>query len=178
MIEAVASGIGNTIGFAAETGILFAAFALLWLAFGAALVWSQGSLDAGMVVGAVASARGARLRLGPVPARDGGSVDLGIGLAHPFDCCSCSGSPGGTCSSSCHVRSWHNREGGSRCFAGSSSWCSAPTASDTSSASLAAGLFGLGRIQHILAADPCAGSRDGVTGRAVALPGSSSWRPA
>ena len=46
LIEAVASGIGNTIGFAAESGILFAAFALLWIAFGVALVWSQGSLDA------------------------------------------------------------------------------------------------------------------------------------
>ena len=34
LIEAIASGIGNTVGFAAETGILFVAFALLWLAFG------------------------------------------------------------------------------------------------------------------------------------------------
>ena len=46
VIEAVASGIGNTIGFAADTGLLFIAFALLWLAFGLAVVWSQGSLDA------------------------------------------------------------------------------------------------------------------------------------
>ena len=46
LIETIASGIGNTVGFAAETGILFVAFALLWLAFGVAVVWSQGSLDA------------------------------------------------------------------------------------------------------------------------------------
>jgi ABC-type amino acid transport system permease subunit len=45
-INAVASGVGNTIGFMAETGVLFAIFALLWVAFGVALIWSQGSLDA------------------------------------------------------------------------------------------------------------------------------------
>lgn len=46
VIEAMASGIGNTLGFLAETGVLFAIFAVLWVAFGAALLWSQGSLDA------------------------------------------------------------------------------------------------------------------------------------
>jgi len=45
IIEPVASGLGNAIGWMAETGVLFAVFALLWIAFGAALVWSQGSLD-------------------------------------------------------------------------------------------------------------------------------------
>jgi ABC-type amino acid transport system permease subunit len=30
----------------AETGILFVIFALIWAAFGAALIWSQGSIDA------------------------------------------------------------------------------------------------------------------------------------
>jgi hypothetical protein len=45
-IESVASGIGNGVGFLAETGILFAIFAVLWIGFGVALVWSQGSLDA------------------------------------------------------------------------------------------------------------------------------------
>jgi hypothetical protein len=45
-IETIAGGIGNGIGFAAETGILFGIFAVLWVAFGAALVLSQGSLDA------------------------------------------------------------------------------------------------------------------------------------
>ncbi|MGH2428370.1 MAG: hypothetical protein ACRDGV_05715 [Candidatus Limnocylindria bacterium] len=46
VIETVASGMGNTVGFLAETGVLFAIFAVLWVAFGAALIWSQGSLDA------------------------------------------------------------------------------------------------------------------------------------
>jgi hypothetical protein len=45
VIETVASGMGNTVGFLAETGVLFAIFAVLWVAFGAALIWSQGSLD-------------------------------------------------------------------------------------------------------------------------------------
>ena len=46
VIESVASGMGNTVAFLAETGVLFAIFAVLWVAFGAALIWSQGSLDA------------------------------------------------------------------------------------------------------------------------------------
>jgi hypothetical protein len=46
LIETVASGMGNTIGFLAETGILFAIFAIMWAAFAVALIWSQGSLDA------------------------------------------------------------------------------------------------------------------------------------
>lgn len=46
VIDAVASGLGNGIGWLAETGILFGIFALLWVAFGMALIWSQGSLDA------------------------------------------------------------------------------------------------------------------------------------
>lgn len=46
LIERLASGLGNTVGFLAETGLLFAIFALLWVGFAVALVWSQGSLDA------------------------------------------------------------------------------------------------------------------------------------
>jgi hypothetical protein len=46
VIETVATGLGNAVGFMAETGVLFAVFAILWVAFGAALIWSQGSLDA------------------------------------------------------------------------------------------------------------------------------------
>lgn len=46
IIEAVASGLGNSIGWAAETGLLFVAFALLWGVFGVALAISQGSVDA------------------------------------------------------------------------------------------------------------------------------------
>jgi hypothetical protein len=46
VIETVASGVGNSIGFLAESGALFVLFAIIWLAFGAALIWSQGSVDA------------------------------------------------------------------------------------------------------------------------------------
>ena len=46
IIGAVASGLGNSIGWAAETGLLFVAFALLWGVFGVALAISQGSVDA------------------------------------------------------------------------------------------------------------------------------------
>lgn len=46
VIETVASGMGNTVAFLAEIGALFAIFAVAWVAFGAALIWSQGSLDA------------------------------------------------------------------------------------------------------------------------------------
>jgi hypothetical protein len=45
LIESVANGLGSGIGFAAESGILFLAFAALWIAFGAALVLTQGSID-------------------------------------------------------------------------------------------------------------------------------------
>jgi hypothetical protein len=45
VIETVASGLGNGVGWLAENGLLFAIFAIIWIAFGAALVWSQGSLD-------------------------------------------------------------------------------------------------------------------------------------
>jgi ABC-type amino acid transport system permease subunit len=44
-IETVASGLGNSIGWLAEHGVLFGVFAVIWVAFGAALLWSQGSLD-------------------------------------------------------------------------------------------------------------------------------------
>ena len=46
IIETVASSLGNSVAWMAEHGVLFAVFAVLWVAFGAALVWSQGSLDA------------------------------------------------------------------------------------------------------------------------------------
>ena len=44
-IETVASGLGNGVAWLAENGILFVFFAVLWVSFGAALIWSQGSLD-------------------------------------------------------------------------------------------------------------------------------------
>lgn len=45
IIETLADGLGNTIGFLANNWILFGIFAVLWLAFGAALLLSQGSID-------------------------------------------------------------------------------------------------------------------------------------
>jgi ABC-type amino acid transport system permease subunit len=46
VIETLANGLGNSVAFLAETGVLFVLFAVIWIAFGVALVWSQGSLDA------------------------------------------------------------------------------------------------------------------------------------
>jgi hypothetical protein len=45
VIETLATGLGNTIGWMASSGVLFLVFAALWVAFGVALIWSQGSLD-------------------------------------------------------------------------------------------------------------------------------------
>jgi hypothetical protein len=45
VIETLASGLGNGIGWLADHGVLFLVFAALWVAFIAALVLSQGSLD-------------------------------------------------------------------------------------------------------------------------------------
>jgi hypothetical protein len=45
LIETVAGGLGNSVGWMAENGILFAVFLVVWIAFGTALVISQGSLD-------------------------------------------------------------------------------------------------------------------------------------
>jgi hypothetical protein len=45
MIETIATGLGNGIGWLADSGILFACFAVAWVAFGWALVVSHGSLD-------------------------------------------------------------------------------------------------------------------------------------
>jgi hypothetical protein len=45
MIETLAGGVGNAIGWMAESGVLFAIFAIIWIAFGAALVIGQGSVD-------------------------------------------------------------------------------------------------------------------------------------
>ena len=45
IIEPLASGLGNSIGWMADHGILFGIFGLAWIAFAAGLVWSQGSLD-------------------------------------------------------------------------------------------------------------------------------------
>ena len=46
LIETIASGAGNAVGWLAESGVLFVVFAVIWIGFAAALIWSQGSLDA------------------------------------------------------------------------------------------------------------------------------------
>jgi hypothetical protein len=45
VIETLASGLGNGVGWLAENGILFGIFAIIWIAFAVGLIWSQGSLD-------------------------------------------------------------------------------------------------------------------------------------
>jgi len=45
VIETLASGLGNGVGWLAENGILFGIFAIIWIAFAAGLIWSQGSID-------------------------------------------------------------------------------------------------------------------------------------
>ena len=45
VVERLANGLGNGIGFLAESGALFVLFGILWVAFGVALISSQGSLD-------------------------------------------------------------------------------------------------------------------------------------
>lgn len=50
-IEKVATGLGNGVAFLADSGVLFIVFALIWMGFGVALIWSQGSLaDAWMAI--------------------------------------------------------------------------------------------------------------------------------
>jgi len=45
IIETLATGLGNSVGWLAESGILFAIFAFIWIVFAAGLIWSQGSVD-------------------------------------------------------------------------------------------------------------------------------------
>ena len=45
IIETVASGLGNSVGWMAESGVLFGIFAIMWVAFAAGLIFSQGSVD-------------------------------------------------------------------------------------------------------------------------------------
>ena len=44
IFESLGNGLGNSVAWMAENGILFVVFLVIWVAFGAALVWSQGSL--------------------------------------------------------------------------------------------------------------------------------------
>ena len=45
IVETLGTGLGNGVGWMADHGILFVIFAVIWIAFGAALLISQGSLD-------------------------------------------------------------------------------------------------------------------------------------
>jgi hypothetical protein len=45
IIETLASGFGNSVAWMAETGILFVIFGVIWIAFAAGLIFSQGSVD-------------------------------------------------------------------------------------------------------------------------------------
>ena len=45
IIDTLATGIGGSIGWMAEHGVLFVVFAIVWVATGAGLVLSQGSVD-------------------------------------------------------------------------------------------------------------------------------------
>jgi len=45
VIESLATGLGNSVAWLAENGVLFLIFAIIWTAFAVALIWSQGSLD-------------------------------------------------------------------------------------------------------------------------------------
>jgi ABC-type amino acid transport system permease subunit len=45
IIETLATGLGSTIGWLAESGVLFVVFGALWVGFGIALIGSQPSID-------------------------------------------------------------------------------------------------------------------------------------
>jgi hypothetical protein len=45
VIETMAGGLGNSVAWLAESGVLFVVFGLVWLAFAAGLIWSQGTVD-------------------------------------------------------------------------------------------------------------------------------------
>jgi hypothetical protein len=45
VVDTLASGMGNSVGWLAENGVLFGLFAIIWIAFAVGLIWSQGSLD-------------------------------------------------------------------------------------------------------------------------------------
>ena len=45
IIDPVATGFGNAVGWMAESGVLFAVFAVIWIAVAVGLVWSAGTVD-------------------------------------------------------------------------------------------------------------------------------------
>jgi hypothetical protein len=45
IIDAVATGLGDGVGWLAESGVLFALFAVIWIAVAIGLVWSAGTVE-------------------------------------------------------------------------------------------------------------------------------------
>lgn len=45
VVETVAGGLGNSVAWMAEHGVLFAVFAVIWILFAVGLIWSQGTVD-------------------------------------------------------------------------------------------------------------------------------------
>jgi ABC-type amino acid transport system permease subunit len=45
VIDSVAGGMGNSVAWLVESGILFGIFAIIWISFAAGLIFSQGSID-------------------------------------------------------------------------------------------------------------------------------------
>ena len=45
LIETLANGMANGVAWMAERGVLFAIFVVIWVAFAAGLIFSQGSID-------------------------------------------------------------------------------------------------------------------------------------
>ncbi|HEY4634121.1 MAG TPA: hypothetical protein VIH00_09415 [Candidatus Limnocylindrales bacterium] len=46
VIETIASSSANGVVWLVESGVMFVIFAVIWIAFAAGLIWSQGSIDA------------------------------------------------------------------------------------------------------------------------------------
>ena len=45
VIDVAATGLGNGVGWLAESGVLFAVFAVIWIAVAVGIVWSAGTVD-------------------------------------------------------------------------------------------------------------------------------------
>ena len=45
VLEPLASGLGNAVAWLAETGVLFAVFAAIWISLGVGLVWRAETVD-------------------------------------------------------------------------------------------------------------------------------------
>jgi len=45
IVDSVATGLGNGVGWLAESGVLFVLFAVIWIAVAVGLVWSAGTVE-------------------------------------------------------------------------------------------------------------------------------------